>query len=830
MNIGATLFKQLLGAVVASVSSKKKVYIALDVEVEHLARNSNRLMEILFSALPYEFRRRIGFITYAKEPQSKKYIHVMFVEKGSIRAGDRSIEKDYCFDLAQGRIVNAESDFANQPYLEFAWDHLDAPRQMDDFLEYADLMLADMGDARKMAIASYHELCVFYRIEAGDDRLYRERPAFVLRGILEYFAPPSALERKERLNRLFLDKFAAEQKTVDRHIAPELSVWECFVQYFHMARPEDKGQVVKYLIKSIHLSGGAERKKMYAALESDRAIFQSFFQTVFAYDELVRVLFEPYAERKFESLGSLKEVIRFITDWETWCPQALDNLTFGELAETTVVARMAREGNLTAAAGMVHEQFKRWKSHEAYSLLADRIVSAADYYLLAKLDLDSLTKEDFMRIGYASELVADEYAGKIKALQAAQRIYRLSEPSETEFAGLSAREAETVQQLIRRVLADEIVPANYRKITLAFAEITGGVRGSGKGREETGPRVFYFDLLTYVREHGGSKDTVYSFLKWSGRDEYFAGTSRLYPGYAKAVKQYFQQYDREAFKSGKDRKLLYADAPQSLQRVLDDVKYDLSGGFAKFLHRKGKILGLVLGIVVVAVVGAGILYNAFFKPEAVPAMAYNIEEVTAQTVQGMNVIEIRFESADGCRAFQGEESDPAAYNILLKRGEDEVTGALRPGASGQAFAANGLGMKPDGEQDASSNAGSTTAEGTAPDGESAGGTGGAARTAPDGGADKAPDAGADAAQDGDANTTPEMPPAGSSNEAPISLPKDCEDGRITIPLDPSYRWIGDEQLWIDGIAYPIANKLEPAMKEEPEQGTETLGEAEQGGQ
>ena len=115
LNIGEGLFKALRQAVMTSVAGKKKIYIALDVPIGELSRRAAELTEVIFSALPYEFRRRLGVITYANEPKSRKYIHLPFVEKGSLRPGDRSVEKDFTFDLVSGRSANADFGDSRQP-------------------------------------------------------------------------------------------------------------------------------------------------------------------------------------------------------------------------------------------------------------------------------------------------------------------------------------------------------------------------------------------------------------------------------------------------------------------------------------------------------------------------------------------------------------------------------------------------------------------------------------------------------------------------------------------------------------------------------------------
>lgn len=114
--------------------------------------------------MPYDFRRRLGVLTYANEPKSRKYIDLTFVEKGSLRPGDRSIEKDFIFDLASGRTLNADFGDSQQPYADLVWKTLKNKGSLDDFARFADSLLPGEHVDRKLQLALYNELAVFMRL------------------------------------------------------------------------------------------------------------------------------------------------------------------------------------------------------------------------------------------------------------------------------------------------------------------------------------------------------------------------------------------------------------------------------------------------------------------------------------------------------------------------------------------------------------------------------------------------------------------------------------------------------------------------------------------
>ncbi|MDG0875106.1 hypothetical protein L5D93_22870 [Paenibacillus thiaminolyticus] len=118
LGIDEKMFKQLLFAVMSSVVTRRKVFVALDVAVEELSETALQLVGVLYGSLPYAYRRALGFLTFSKEPQSRKGIHLTFVEQGSLRPNDRNIDKDYTFDLASKRVTNVDIDLGEAALLE----------------------------------------------------------------------------------------------------------------------------------------------------------------------------------------------------------------------------------------------------------------------------------------------------------------------------------------------------------------------------------------------------------------------------------------------------------------------------------------------------------------------------------------------------------------------------------------------------------------------------------------------------------------------------------------------------------------------------------------
>ncbi|RUT31755.1 hypothetical protein EJP77_10230 [Paenibacillus zeisoli] len=355
LHIPETMFKQLLSAVMSSAVSGRKVYVALDVPASYVSEAAVPLLELVYAALPYSYRRKLGFLTYAKEPQSRKGIHISFVERGSLRHGDRSIEKDYTFDLASGRVTNVELDWTKQPFLDLVWSRIGRLDQLEDFHRFADIMLKDMGPEKAMSISSYHELSVLYQIEGGNEALYEDHKIAVLSGMLEYLRPAGALPAKERLNDLFLARFDLEFDIVKSGMVPELAVAECIKDYYRIDSKNNERKIVEYFIRA---AVNAVKNKsafagIYALIENHPSLCKAYFDQVLKDDQLTSLLYDPYMEGRLHAAEGAREVVSLVQEWDRLYPGIWDKSALKELARSELTRKLKAQQNLAAAVNEV---------------------------------------------------------------------------------------------------------------------------------------------------------------------------------------------------------------------------------------------------------------------------------------------------------------------------------------------------------------------------------------------------------------------------------------------------------------------------------------------
>ncbi|WNS41332.1 hypothetical protein [Paenibacillus sp. MMS20-IR301] len=709
------LFKALLQAVMLSVAGKKKIYIALDVPVSELSQRAVELTEILFAALPHDFRRRLGVITYAKEPQSRKYIHLTFVEKGSLRPGDRNIEKDYIFDLANDRMLNIDFGESRQMYADLAWKLLGQKGGgLRDFARFADSLLPGESVDRKLSLALYNELAVFYEIEQGNEDLYTDNKNAVLGGLLSYLKPEGALESRVRLNDMFLERFDREYDLIRKKGIPQPEILERFKEYFVLPGHNYRVKIIDYFINGMLncQSGGREDvlAAAYGIIESDELFSEHFFKRILPQTLFRKALFDPYLEMRLAAAAGTADVLRLVIHLGRLFPEVLQQASVHGAVKEYLLEKLQRDKDPVAAVAAVHEAILKAEKErrrgsgvplEAISLL-EELGAAADRFLINRISLEELTIEQLLDISFLRYRDTADWQPpldaitrrKANALRAAYRWFGEEQPDEGVFAGLTPRELDDVQLLGARWLKESRAIEPFGRLPLAFYY---------SSEREGGPLDYDALLDLVARKAGGDKETVYRFLAWAQHNRLFSiSNKKLWPNYRRAVLNYFLKNDREAFKDRDFRRSYVSAATPAMQSVYNEARSQLASPLARWISRSRfqlLISGSLLGI---AVIVAVIVFSMMDKDGAGTAAPTAGPSPLPAAVQTAPVtVRLSGSGAEGSGTAGGE-------NAGGTEGSGTVDGENAGGTEGSGTV--------DGE-----NAGGTEGSGTA-GGENAGGT------------------------------------------------------------------------------------------------------------
>lgn len=165
LKIDESIFKKLLFACLAAAKSGKTVYISLDIPLYEHNRHAMTLLEMLYIHMPYAAREVFGAVSFKGTAAKQKYVHLMFVEPGSIRLRNHVFENQFVFDFTTKRISGVDMEGQKHEYLDIAYDALQTASKLDDFFLFAERALKGLKLADQLNISYYNRLCVIYLLE-----------------------------------------------------------------------------------------------------------------------------------------------------------------------------------------------------------------------------------------------------------------------------------------------------------------------------------------------------------------------------------------------------------------------------------------------------------------------------------------------------------------------------------------------------------------------------------------------------------------------------------------------------------------------------------------
>lgn len=698
LGIDGATFRQLIGAVMSAIHKRRKVYISLHVPITELSIYAKRLTAVITEALPYAFRRRLGFTTYAKEPESRKGMQLMFVESGSIRAGDRNIERDYHFDWSTGRIHPAQPEKAGQVYTEWVWEHITQPDQLRALQEFADNGQAgiDASTEELPDPAQYDEWTTLFRVEAGDEQLYSEHPASILQSLLTHLRPAGALDSAMRVNDLFLSRFDREFDEVRTGVVPDIAIAECFAEYYGIDEVHTGRKIVEYFIWAIRnaVAAGqtAASQALYIMMEKHPALNDAFIKMAGSQPSLAVMLLNPLIERKFHQAQTIEEVIHLAVEWGTTYPDLLDMDDYCDRAGQSFMEALRHSPDLMIATGKVFTLLdevdtgslqgkvippEAWRK----SGLGDDMRASAERLLLNDLEWSSLTREKLLQADFLSlPLPSDEYPERadrrLNAKKLAlQLLYiwftekELSADLMNLLHQLQPNEKDQVQQLGRLWLAEDIRKGQFGRLAAAFSY-------SAEPND-----LDYSAMVEAVRQHASTSEQIYDFFHWSegraefmrpdpaqsatdqllNKDSHKADTTRkgsgrklpsptFVPAYETAILAYFRRHDPEAFRKGALASQAKADFPKegpALRTVYLKARDELATPLSKWFKRNRKrmpLLALLAVVLLVAIGGLSVyalkVFGVITVEQAAPVVdpIPDVTEPPTETVQLPKVV------------------------------------------------------------------------------------------------------------------------------------------------------------------------------------------------
>jgi hypothetical protein len=601
LGIDEKLFKQLLWAFMMSISSNKKVFIILDVDVAESSLYAKRLTELLFHCLPFELRSCFGFMTYDNEPQGKKFIDVMYVEKGSIRLGDRNLEKDYLFDFPNQRFVNVDLPGQVHYYLDYAWACKERPDKMTAFYMFAEEALQGIDNARKLVISTYYQLCALFLVEGGYSDVYSHNKEGVLKSILSYLNAET-FNQKPRLYHLFHKLVRGEVILIQNGRVMSVEYLQAMMDYYKIAGEEVKQEFVSYLTLFLyngwnhHDDSNHTIQVLQSMQRQQPELFKAVIRQMHGQEKLVRV-FEDYVQGRVASITSTKGIQEEIMFWLNNYKEGVSGVYFQEQCLRKVQQILDKDRDKIAGGKHLYDFIKMLIKNSDSSILGSfcenfELVIAKS--VLSQLELGQISAMDFENLAYLTvdpsitlknSLSASEKE-KLQVLRTVSVILR-NQVSEVEILtnleGMSQDQFGHTQNMLLKFLRDRVMLSQFENITYAFYR-----RSSGYFNDTNIPEYRYTELLNYIHSSSKENGEIYNFLVWTASNGNFQDRSNQIIGsYKKAIRSFIRQQGKGKIDKDAWKKLVTTQNKQ-FNELMKEIKLDQSNVFIQILARRKK--------------------------------------------------------------------------------------------------------------------------------------------------------------------------------------------------------------------------------------------------
>ncbi|WP_051620670.1 GAP1-N2 domain-containing protein [Paenibacillus sp. UNC451MF] len=602
LRIDSKRFQQLLYAIMSSTSNKKKVYIALDTGVSESSEKAKRLLEIIYRCIPYAFRRQLGFMTFNSEPESKQNIHVVFVEKGSMRLPDRRIEKDYLFDFPNQKFINTDIPENEQPLLDFVWHFRHESEPLQGLFDFSEEALQDSELNIPLSVSTYSQLLMLYEIEQGDETLYEQNRSGSMNSILSFLNKEN-VRNKPRLRELFIRLLRKD--ATDGGSLPTAGYIQSLLDYYVFAEEGEQALLVQCFVIFVNRASSRSEEGISGAAR--------LFEPMLTHSSKVLGLVmrelqkqssntaEQYMSYRMNQVGTVDTLLAEIDFWLAQADELVQARFFvnevlqksKQLLQKTGPKRIDTAAVLYRYFEQLPQRSKK-KQNESFS---DIIKLELQLELLAELNVSSLSYDDVTRLGFMvdpidSDLFQHMEKSKKQTVIVLGLLYRLLmlKPEEEAEAfealqELGSADLERVQEALKRLLADRIDSSRFSPIVFAFY-----VPDAEQSFHFTAG-YDYDGMLEYIAANMSDTDTMYDFLLKSAGDRKFLDEKGvIQPSYKAAVIRYFDIHDARAFRNKSVREKLLNAANPSFIALFQAIKLKQSGKWVRFFVRNKRKL------------------------------------------------------------------------------------------------------------------------------------------------------------------------------------------------------------------------------------------------
>ena len=608
--INEQIFKLMLSTLIECVEKNRRMYVVLNERTGKLFDSARIVLKHMIAALPYSYRKRLGYITYAGKRTVLKDIHLYFLEKDYAGYLDKDDLKGYLFEFVNNEF-NVASDVTDTLFLNYAWEC--RAQENSAFLEF----VSSVSAVETPPLSFLDEMAVLWQLKGSDSfELYKKNRLFTTQTLNKYAAAKNQL-LKPTIREIYLTILEVEQRD-RRNVGNYFTEAPVMAEIVKLAETvidnEMEEAAIKFCTDTVVEARDAEAIDYINAFLTSIMDCRRFFKRLQGvlcekhWDGLESVMFS-FVIQRLDMVDTAQNLIDEIEFWWANNPTVLSDSevakSFGERAKKIFSASpdpVIEGTNLhTRMEYMLRNIGQGEKKHTIFDF-SKAILEIVDRSVLDFIKFETVSIEQLQNLKIDTDsLKADEKYKSFMALKG----FVCSETKYTMDKALAYMKNQGQYaytrffETIKRLLKAKISAENYDKIIVIFQDTEGVPQ--------------FREIFEFISENKNRGETC-NFIKWAFRREMF---TEQYTEFNNAVVDFFAKFTPKEFKQVlKNYAYLYTNenlngSEKNLRHIIDVFK-NKNAIIAKPTSSKDiKGMGTILLIALSLIAGIVLIFALF---------------------------------------------------------------------------------------------------------------------------------------------------------------------------------------------------------------------------
>ena len=617
LGMSQEIFNKLIYATFIAATSKKKVFIILDVNIEELGQMAKALLYHLYTVLPWQITEELGICTYANKMEAKKNIQITFLDKNALRY-DTKQGKDLIFDFVNKRYPSMESDIEEEPYIRGAINYGKNKMAWEKINYWINILSTTLKDKSERTIAFYSrvitvfEMSMYLKAHKGYDLSHPKVRKGLMKQVLEYLQSDKVDEIRKELFEVMDYIIRLMQEEIGHYKLinnEELKALLCF-KLLYCRNREQEEHCIQILL---HLLTVTSRNKDYAYIYNllDEVhhygqMYKNLFEAVYNNDELRKQIIYYLINESFKEVKALDELIQQMEAFEEVGFILLKDQYYAQVVYDKFGECLRGIGDLMSFL----EQLQKWANMHKETIYIN-LLEQGEYYFLEHIQLKDIKKESILcNLKFNRSYPLENY----EVIQSYQKL-------KTDLSYMSPNKIKVsnkVQELVKMFYKQRVTKNDFYMLVYAFLELDP---------ETYKPKLNIRRVLTYLSET--QMDMALEFIIWAKGQEIYIDKSR----FDNQVIRFFVTLKQKGGKVNKELIETKLGGQAKTKALCEKILYALKPNFAKWLGSHGKLVA-GMGVFILASIGGIYMFCNYQKDNQIKVQeTFRKQEVTSETIK-----------------------------------------------------------------------------------------------------------------------------------------------------------------------------------------------------